>query len=168
MNAPGGTRKAPVDYIERTRSVYSAAGYPPYKWVQNPQVDALAAPSRPMSDWRVGLVASGGIYAAGQIAFHYKDDISYREIASDTDDADLRITHFAYDYDDAREDPGVVFPLATLRRLAEEGVIGEVAERAYTFMGGVYSARKVRDVLAPALADRMVEDAVDVALMVPV
>ena len=162
------TRQPPVDYIERTRQVYSSAGYPPYKWVQNPPAAALAAPGKPMSRWRVGLVASGGIYAAGQIAFHYRDDISYREISRDTQDTDLRITHFAYDYDDARVDPGVVFPLATLRALAGEGVIGEVAERAYTFMGGVYSARRVRDVLAPALADRLVEDAVDVAFMVPV
>jgi len=35
-------------------------------------------------------------------------------------------------------------------------------------MGGIYSARKVRDVLAPALVTRLLEDEVDVALMVPV
>ena len=62
----------------------------------------------------------------------------------------------------------MVFPLATLNGLASEGVIAEVAANAYTFMGGIYSVGKVREALAPALADRLVADAVDVALMVPV
>ena len=34
-------------------------------------------------------------------------------------------------------------------------------------MGGIYSVRKVRERLAPALAERMEEDAVDAALLVP-
>ena len=79
----------------------------------------------------------------------------------------LRATHFAYDVTDARADPNVVFPLETLRATAREGGIGEVAPNAYTFMGGIYSARKVRDVLAPALAGRMEEDAVDAAVARP-
>ena len=160
-------RQPPVDYIERTREVYSSKGYAPYEWAHNEPMP-LAHAGRPMSEWRVGLVASGGIYAHGQVAFHYRDDVSYREIARDTPADDLRIAHFAYDFADARHDPNVVLPLAALRQLASEGVIGEAPERAYTFMGGIYSARKVRDMLAPALADRLVEDEVDVALMVPV
>ena len=168
MSVTETDRQPPVDYIERTREVYSALGYPPYQWVVNEPLAKLARPHRPQAEWRVALVASGGIYAVGQIAFHHRDDFSYREIPADTPLEDLRTTHFAYDLTDARADPNVVFPLAVLRQLASEGEIGEVAPRAYTFMGGIYSARKVRDTLAPALADRLVEDAVDVALMVPV
>ena len=161
-------REPPVDYIERTRSLYASLGYGSYRWVHNPPFDALALPNKPREEWRVGLIASGGIYAAGQVAFHHRDDVSYREIPRDTPVDALRTTHFAYDLADSRQDPNVVFPLAILRALADEGVIGEVAPRAYSFMGGVYSARKVRDTLAPALVDRLVDDAVDVALMVPV
>jgi D-proline reductase (dithiol) PrdB len=116
----------------------------------------------------VGLVASGGIYVKGQVAFHFKDDTSYREVSREVDYRDLRVTHFAYDLTDARADPNVVFPLQTLLSLAAEGLIGEVAPRAYTFMGGIYSARRVRDELAPALADRLQNDEVDAALLVPV
>ena len=161
-------RQPPVDYIARTREVYSSLGYPPYRWVANEPLAELARIDKPQNQWRVGLVASGGIYAVGQIAFHHRDDYSYREIAAETPLADLRATHFAYDLTDVRQDPNVVFPLGTLRGLAADGVIGEVAANAYTFMGGIYSAAKVRDALAPALADRLVGDAVDVALMVPV
>lgn len=161
-------RQPPVDYIARTRAVYSALGYPPYRWVANEPLARLAHTGKPQTEWRIGLVASGGIYTAGQIAFHHRDDFSYREIASDTPVEHLRTTHFAYDLADSRQDPNVVFPLEILRGLAAEGVIGGVGANAYTFMGGIYSASKVRDVLAPALADRLVADAVDVALMVPV
>ena len=161
-------RQPPVDYIERTREVYSSLGFPPYRWAANEPLAELARTPKPQAEWRVGLVASGGIYAVGQIAFHHRDDFSYREIDRDTPVDALRTTHFAYDLSDARRDPNVVFPLEVLRGLATDGRIGEVGPRAYTFMGGIYSAGKVRDRLAPALADRLVEDAVDVALMVPV
>ena len=161
-------RQPPVDYIAHTRRLYSSLGFEPYRWVANEPLAELAHTDKPQHEWRVGLIASGGIYTVGQIAFHFADDASYREIDRDTPVEALRTTHFAYDLEDSRQDPNVVFPLETLRSLARDGVIGEVGPTAYTFMGGIYSARRVRDTLAPALADRLIADAVDVALMVPV
>ncbi len=160
--------RPPVDYIERTREQYSALGYPPYHWVESDTPPPLAALDKPLAECRVGLVASGGIYVAGQTAFHYRDDTSFRIIDTTVDTATLRVTHFAYDLTDARRDPNVVFPIDTLRGLVEEGFIGELAPAAFTFMGGIYSARKVRDWLAPELGRRLAAQEVDVALMVPV
>ena len=158
----------PVDYIARTREQYDALGYPAYSWVHNDDTPPFAELDKPLSECRVGLIASGGIYEEGQIAFHFKDDFSYREIDTTVDTERLRATHFAYDLTDARRDPNVVFPLDTLRHAVNEGWIGALSPRAYTFMGGIYSARKVRDILAPALADRVLNDEVDVVLLVPV
>jgi D-proline reductase (dithiol) PrdB len=160
--------RPPVDYIERTREQYAALGYPPYQWVENPEPPPFATLAKPLTEARIGLVASGGIYVTGQVAFHYRDDISVRVVPRDTPMDALRITHFAYDLTAARADPNVVFPLATLRDLAAAGEIGEVAPNAYTFMGGIYSSRKVRDVVAPAIAERLQEDRVDAAVLVPV
>ncbi|MAE94296.1 MAG: hypothetical protein CL910_06515 [Deltaproteobacteria bacterium] len=160
--------KPPVDYIRRTEEQYSALGYPVYRWVESETPPPWAPVRKPLSESRLGLVASGGIYVAGQVAFHFKDDFSYRVIDTSTPASELRATHFAYDLTDARSDPNVVFPTATLRGLVAEGKLGALSERAYTFMGGIYSSRKVRDVLAPALADRLVQDEVDLALLVPV
>ena len=159
--------RPPVDYIERTREQYAAVGYPPYRWVHNEDEPPFAPVSRPLAESRIGLIASGGIYRAGQIAFHYRDDLSYRLIPRDCEMSELRATHFAYDVTDARSDPNVVFPLETLRAEARDGGIGDVAPNACTFMGGIYSVRKVRERLAPALAERMEEDAVDAVLLVP-
>jgi D-proline reductase (dithiol) PrdB len=116
----------------------------------------------------VALICSGGIYKKGQIAFHYEDDISFRIIESDTAQSDLRITHFAYDMTAARNDPNVVFPTQGLKALADEDAIGELATNAYTFMGGIYSSRKVSSQLAPELANRVIKDEVDVVVLVPV
>jgi len=160
--------RPPVDYIERTREQYAGLGYPPYQWADNPGSPPFAHLSRPLREARIGLVASGGIYVRGQVAFHYRDDTSVRIIPRDTPVEDLRITHFAYDMTAARADPNVVFPLGILRDLAEAGEIGEVGPNAYTFMGGIYSSRKVRDRVAPAIADRLQQDAVDAVILVPV
>ena len=160
--------RPPVDYIERTREQYRSLGYPTYQWVESADAPPWASVEKPLAESRVGLIASGGIYATGQVAFHYKDDLSFRIIDTSIDVARLRATHFAYDLTDARADPNVVFPLAALRALVADGTIGALAPRAYTFMGGIYSARKVRERLAPALAERMQNDEVDLALLVPV
>jgi D-proline reductase (dithiol) PrdB len=161
-------RQSPVDYIERTLEQYTALGYPPYRWVSNEDPPPWTPLEKPVSESRVGLIASGGIYVRGQVAFHYKDDTSYRIVDTRTPIDALRATHFAYDLTDARADPNVVFPLGTLHGLAADGVIGQLSPNAYTFMGGIYSSRKVRELLAPALTERLLSDEVDLALLVPV
>jgi D-proline reductase (dithiol) PrdB len=157
-----------VDYIEVTRTSYDALGYPPYQWVHSDTPPPWAPLRTPLSRCTVGLIASGGIYRAGQIAFHFRDDTSYRIIPRDVPTAELRATHFAYDLRDARRDINVVFPIDPLRALVADGVIGGLAPEAFTFMGGIYSSRRVREELAPALRDRMVAQGVDVVLLVPV
>ena len=158
----------PIDYIERTREQYDRMGYATYQWVHNDDQPPFVPVAKALGDARVGLVASGGIYRRGQVAFHYRDDFSFRVIASDTPMAELRATHFAYDLTDARVDPNVVFPIDPLRQLVKEGVIGELAEHALTFMGGIYSSRRVCDELAPQLKDCLLAQQIDVLLLVPV
>ncbi len=161
-------RRPPVDHIARTRDLYAGLGHPPYRWVRDGSVPPWSPLRTPLSACRVGLVGSGGVYRAGQIAFHHRDDTSLRVIDSAVPVSELRTSHFAYDRTAARQDPNVVFPLDPLRELAAEGAIGDLSPRAYAFMGGIYSARRVRDVLAPEISRRLAEDQVDLALLVPV
>ena len=162
---------APVEYITRIRENYARLGYKPYAWVdhRNPSSPPPWQPLRkPLAESRLALLASGGIYVTGQVAFHWKDDTSFRAIPTTVATKDLRATHFAYDLGDARRDPNVVFPIDTLRRLVAEHVVGALTENAYTFMGGIYSTRRVSEELAPKLVERVREDHADVALLVPV
>jgi D-proline reductase (dithiol) PrdB len=154
--------------MERIREKYATLGYPEYRWVVNEAPPPWHPLPRPLSQCRLGLIASGGIYVTGQVAFHYKDDTSYRVIPTGVNTADLRATHFAYDLTDARSDANVVFPIDPLRQLVQEGVIGDLADSAFTFMGGVYSARRVQEELAPQLTERLLAQQVEALLLVPV
>ena len=158
----------PVEYIPRIRDNYARLGYAPYKWVVNEDLPPWSPLAKPLPSCRLGLAASAGIYMAGQIAFHYKDDTSLREIPADAETSALRATHFAYELSGARTDPNVVFPIDTLRRLAREGIVGSLADRLQSFLGGIYSARRVLSELAPRLLQRLREEEVDALLLVPV
>lgn len=161
-------RQPPVRYIDRTREQYEALGYGTYAWVHEPSPPPFVPLRTPLAESRLGLVASGGVYAVGQTAFTFKDDTTYRAIPTDVDTAELRATHFAYDLTDARADIGCVFPLEPLRALVADGTVGELAPNFLTCMGGIYSARRVRDELAPAIVRRCLDDEVDALLLVPV
>jgi len=158
----------PVEYMTRIRDNYAKLGYKPYQWVTNEEPPPWQPLRKPLCQCRLGLIASGGIYVTGQVAFHFKDDASFRAIPTDVRTSDLRTAHFAYDQTDARQDPNVVFPIDTLRGLILEGFIGALADHAYTFMGGIYSARRVQEELAPQLAARLLAEHVDAVLFVPV
>ena len=54
-----------------------------------------------------------------------------------------------------------------MRELESEGAIGELAGPAYSFMGGIYSARKVRDELAPKIVSELERAHVDAFYLVP-
>jgi len=158
----------PLNYMQIIFERYDKLGYPGYRWVDSKEAPPWHPLPKPLSQCRLGLVASGGVYVRGQEAFHWKDDISFREIPMGCKTSDLRTSHFAYDQEDARSDINVVFPIDTLRGLVGEGIIGELADNAFTFMGGIYSARRVREELVPKLTERLVAEKVDALLLVPV
>ena len=68
----------------------------------------------------------------------------------------------------AEDDPNTVFPLQRLQDLAGAGTIGAVADHAVTFMGGIYSHRRSREQLAPAVVRSAKSTHVDLVLLVPV
>jgi len=165
------TSTPPVDYIALTRAQYDALGYPAYQWAERPDPPAWA-PMPTLADASVALVGSGGAYREGQVAYHWKDDTGIRHIPSAEPATDIRVTHFAYDLEPAREDPNIVFPVDRLRELVDEGVIGGLAPTALGCMGGIYSVRRTEQELAPAIVNEVLamRDAgqADVALLVPV
>jgi len=158
----------PLNYIPHIRDKYAALGFEPYEWVVHEEAPPLHAVSKSLPNCRVALAATGGVYQTGQMAFHYRDDTSFRMIPKNVDTADLRVTHFAYDLTHARKDPNLVFPVETLRRMEGEGTIGELLDPLFSCMGGIYSARRVREELAPALVRQLKTLDTDVLLLVPI
>ncbi len=157
-----------VDHIQQTRDSYAELGYDDYRWAHEPTPAAFVQATKPLADAKVALIASGGIYHQGQVAFHHKDDTSYRRIPTNSAIADLRTSHFAYDMTSARIDPNVVFPLDALRQLEQTGTIGSLTSHALTFMGGIYSQRRLKEDLIPALTAEITAMEPDIVLLVPV
>ncbi|NQV19906.1 MAG: hypothetical protein HQ511_00660, partial [Rhodospirillales bacterium] len=61
-----------------------------------------------------------------------------------------------------------IFPLERLRDLAEAGEIGKVAKRLWSgFMGRTYQRGYVTQTAAPALAEELRKDEVDILVLVP-
>lgn len=158
-----------VDYIQVTADTYASLGYDSYRWADNTdEPPAFVTAPKSLAQSRVVLIASGGVYRVGDVGFTHKDDTSFREIPTDVATDELRVTHFAYDQTNARDDVNVVFPIDALRSLAEAGEVGELSDVALTFMGGIYSQRRLRETLIPGLVDRVLGLEADIALLVPV
>jgi len=154
----------PVDYIPRTRELYSE--FIPYRWIYNEGVPPWTPLKKPISQCKVALMSSGGLMYRDQPRFH-REDASYRKIPKNARRDELSIWHFGYITTDAERDPNCVFPLERMRELEAEGIIGELSDPAFSFMGGVYSSRKVRDELAPQIADELKRAHVDAFYLVP-
>ena len=159
----------PVEYIPPAIERYVLLGYEPYRYFEPEGPVPWAPMTKSLSDCRLGVIATAGTYVKGQTAFFYKDDHSYRSIPKTTPVENLRFAHVTehYLHRGAHKDPNSVFPVEALRRLERDGIVGEVAEDLFSCMGGIYSQRKVRDELAPALAAEFVRQEVDAVLLVP-
>lgn len=111
---------------------------------------------RDLSDAIVTIASATGVHLSGQDPFPSEDpgDISYREIPGDVSNDDLRITHHHYDHREADDDPNIVFPLETLRELAEEGVIKGVNDVHYS-LGFTTRLKDLYEETYPEIANRI-------------
>ena len=159
----------PVRYVDRLNARYREQGFPPYAWTVHHHAP-LTPLAKPLAVCRVSLLTSGGVSHCAMPAWNpdARNDFRLDTIASDTPQADFQVHDSYYDVRSAREDVNCVFPLERLRELAREGVIGDVAPHHYSgFMGRIYKRSYVSDVAAPALADTLSSEHVDLFLLVP-
>ena len=122
---------------------------------------------KPLSESRLALVTTGGVHLPDQARFDIDDpagDCSYREIPSSAED--LTWTHAYYRPDDA-SDLDAVFPLWTFRELENEGVVGGLNHRHFSFMGAIHDPETLAEETAPEVARKLVEDDVDAAFLTP-
>ncbi len=111
---------------------------------------------RDLSDAVVTIAGATGVHLSGQEPFPSEDpgDISYREIAGDSSNDDLRIMHHHYDHSEADQDPNIVFPLQTLRDLVDEGFIKAVNDIHYS-LGFTTRLKELYEETYPEIANRI-------------
>jgi D-proline reductase (dithiol) PrdB len=126
-------------------------------WVKGP----------PLSQRRIAIVSSAGLVVRGEDPFRGRD-ADYRAIPATTRAEDLLCSHISINFDRTgfQEDWNVVFPIDRLRELAEEGVIGSVADTHYSFMGATDPVQM--EPHARELAGRLKQDNVDSVILAPV
>ncbi len=129
-------------------------------------------PAKPLAQAKLALVTTSGIHHKDQPVFNMSDnngDPSYRELNGETIIDDYQITHDYYDHSDARKDPNIVFPLERLRELVSEGVLGQLAQTHYAFMGHIDGQHisTLVETTAREVAQKLKQDQVDLVLLTP-
>ena len=158
----------PVRYIDAITQRYELLGYTPYRWFEADSPPPFTELAKPLASSRLGMLATSGTYVAGQVAYHYKDDTSLRAIPKDTATDQLRFAHITENFlQDSRRDANCTFPVDALRESQATGEVGELADTFLSCMGGIYSQRRVREELIPAVHEHFKTQQVDAVLLVP-
>jgi D-proline reductase (dithiol) PrdB len=128
---------------------------------------------KPPKDCRVALVTTAGLVPPGAQPFELGrlgGDTSFRVIPADVNRSELQLHHRsqAFDRSAVLADRNAAFPLDLLHASAAAGEIGAVAPRHLSFMGSITAPARLRKESAPAAADLLVADAVDIVLLAPV
>ena len=92
---------------------------------------------------------------------------SLSTIPMDTRRDQLCVRHGGYDIRAAQADPNVTLPLEILRELHRDGIIGELSQQAYSFVGACAQKRLLK-INGPQWVDMFKEEQIDAALLVPV
>jgi len=128
--------------------------------------------TKPLNRCQVALVTSGGVHTKDQPPFDMADkkgDPTYRELPSSTSVEKLTISHNYYNNTNALEDPNLVLPLDPLHQLLQQGMIGEIGPRVFSFMGHIMDnhLKTLAEETAPEVAAALVADKVDVVFLTP-
>ena len=156
------TEDSSVRYIDRSRAFYAAHGYESsYEWSR---FDAIpfSPLTKSLSDCTVTLVTTAmpdASYEKQHRRLHIGDLQNPPEA--------LHTGGLAWDKDATHtDDPNTYFPVPELRRRVESGEIRGLARHFYC-LPTAYSQRRTTERDVPPIVASCVEDAVDVALLVP-
>jgi D-proline reductase (dithiol) PrdB len=130
----------------------------------------LAPLRKPLRDCRLTFVSTAGVQLKGSVPFdtvHPIGDYTFRRVPSSAKPADLEIHQIKYPTVGAHRDLNVIFPIERLQELVAEGVIGGLTSSFFTFIGYNMDPDRVERDLAVRIADAVVEDQADIALMCP-
>ena len=159
----------PINYVDALNNYYGSMGFPPYQWTIN-ETAPLTRPQKPLGQSRVSMLTSGGVSHCSMPAFNpdARNDHRLDALSQDVQSGDFDINDSYYNHSDAEQDLNCIFAIDRLRELADRGEIGSVAPRFWSgFMGRIYNRTKVIEESAPAFAEKLKEDAVDILVAAP-
>ncbi len=129
--------------------------------------------AKPLRESKLALVTTAGLHLSSQPPFDVSvrgGDFTFREIPCDIDVGELKIAHrsAAFELTGARRDRNLVFPLDPCREMVERGELGALNHRHFSFMGSISAPGRLVGKTAPQVAQKLHEDGVDAAFLIPV
>jgi hypothetical protein len=175
-----GNTQLIVEAIVRAQSqAYSGAGH--FEYDNKP----LVVLDQPVAESRVALLTTTGHFAEGDDPEPFgiegltqeqavvmtgefgKADPVLSEIPITTSRANTRVRHGGYDIRATAADRNSSLPIDRMIELADEGVIGEFVNPAYSFVG-LASQLRLRKEIGPAWAARAKAAGTQAAVLVPI
>ncbi len=140
-----------------------------FVWSPNERIP-FVHPVKPLAQAKLALVSTTGTHLRTDEPFDVKTldgDWSFRTIPSNTPASELVISDTHYDHTEADQDIDCLFPITHLRAIQKEGIVGELAQEFYGFMGFIPDPARLKEETAPAVAKALSEAGVDVVLLTP-
>ena len=124
---------------------------------------------KPLHESRVAIVTTAGLRVESNADWNAGDQ-GFTQIPHDAEN--LTLAHYSPNFDRVGWvlDKNVVFPIDRLHEMAEEGIIGSVANTHVSFMGAQpdHTLETIRLDSGPAAAKLLKDDEVDLVLLTPV
>ncbi len=130
----------------------------------------LARLRKPLSQTRLTFVSSAGVQPKGTMPFdvvHPVGDYSFRRVPSSAKISQLEIHQIKYPTSGALKDLNVIFPIQRLQELTKEGVIGGLTPNLFSFIGYQMDPPTFERTLAEDIANAVVADGAEAALLCP-
>ncbi len=139
---------------------------------------------KPLNQLKLGLLTSSGHFVDGddprpfgqenmtqfeamvRISDFLREAPTLSTIPMNTAPKKLRVRHGGYDIRGSAADPNVILPLAHLQSLAAAGVIGELAENAYSFVGAAAQTPLLKK-SAPQWAEMIKQRGIEAMVLLP-
>ena len=130
-----------------------------------------SGPGIDLSQSRLMFITSAGAYLPNeQEPFDAENDLgdySIRVIPSTTELSSLAYAHTHYDHAMVNADPQTLVPMAHLRDMVDEGIIGELSPSFISFSGYLPDAGRLVDETLTAMLKVAKEEQVRAALLAP-
>ena len=142
---------------------------PSYPFVKNKRAP-FAPARRALPMLNLALISSSGAYIEGTAPFDTSaadGDISFREIPSQIQAADLRFATRGYDPGAVNSDSNSLLPLERLLEFEGNGIIGQLNPVFWSCCGFIPNAARLAEEMVPKLVERVKRYEVQAALLIP-
>lgn len=131
--------------------------------------------SKPLSEATLALVTSAGISLKTDPPFDMErekkeatwGDRSFRKIPRDATEANINVNHLHINTSYITQDINVMLPLARMREIESEGIIGRLAPTAYSFYGFQWESTEFLGQAIQPMSEKMREEGVDAVILTP-